>query len=89
MKAIQLCLFPHDREEEITLHPEMHSVGKESIAKVKKRNGKKVGSYCGSDTFIATERPQNKKDGSKRLQEAQQLVLPLEDERLIEEALPS
>ena len=84
VKAIQLCLFGPEWEEEITFHPEKHWVGKEFLAKVNERNGKKAGSYCGWDTFIATRRPKNKKDGSKRLQEAQQLELPLEDQKLME-----
>jgi hypothetical protein len=44
--------------------------------------------------WVGKERPKNKKGGSKsKIQEAQgvaeQLVLPLEDERLMEEALPN
>ena len=67
MKAIQLCLFGPDWEEEITFHPEKHLVGEEHLKK-------------------------KEKGGSKRKieeaqEEAQQLELPLEDEKLME-ALP-
>jgi hypothetical protein len=66
MKAIQLCLFGPDWEEEITFYPEKRLVGEERL--------------------------KNKVDGSKRLQEAQdvaeQLMLPIEDEKLMDEAWP-
>jgi hypothetical protein len=69
MKAIQLCLFGPDWEEDITFHPEKQSVGEECL-----KNRKKGGS---------------KRKIAEAQAEAQQLVLPLEDERLMEEALPS
>jgi hypothetical protein len=66
MKAIQLCLFGPEWEEEITFDPEKR--------------------------LVSEERLKNKVDGSKRLQEAQdvaeQLMLPIEDEKVMEEAWP-
>lgn len=78
---LNICYFGPNWEKEITFHPEKHWVGKEVIAKVKKRTGNKAGSYCSWDTFIATERPKNKKSGGsesktqKAQKEAQQVDL--------------
>jgi hypothetical protein len=91
---LNICHYGPSWEQEISFHPEKHWVGKEFIAKVKKRTGKKAGSYCGWDTFIATERPKNnkKKGGTKskiqkaQEEEAQQVELSAEDEKLMEEA---
>jgi hypothetical protein len=92
---LNVCLYGPDWEEEIAFHPERHWVEREFIAKVKKRTGKKAGSYCSWDTFIATERPKNKKKGGtkskiqKAQEEVQQAELSPEDEKSMEEALSS
>jgi hypothetical protein len=92
---LNIAIIGKDWDQKVDFHPEIHWVGKEIIAKVKPRTGKKAGSYCGWDTFMSLEPPQRGRKGKgkskvqKAQEEAQQVDLSPEEEKLLEEALPS
>jgi len=54
--------------------------GKEFIAKVHPRTGKRSGSYCAWDSFISLESPKKKKRRGSALAEAQEKVREIDDE---------
>jgi hypothetical protein len=94
---LNIALYGQDWDTRIDFHPETHWLGKEFIAKVKPRTGKRAGSYCSWDSFVSLEAPKKKRKGSskgkskvrKAQEEAQQVELSPEDEQLMEETLPS
>ncbi len=88
---LNTALYGSDWDEKIDFHPEIHWVGKEFIAKVHKRTGKKPGSYCGWETFMGLEPPKKKRKSKiqKAQEEAKQVELSPEEEKLMNEALPA
>jgi hypothetical protein len=93
---LNIALYGQDWGTRIDFHPETHWLGKEFIAKVKPRTGKRAGSYCSWDSFVSLEAPKKKRKRSSKgkstvqqaQEESQQVALSPEDEQLMEETLP-